>query len=385
MSLDDKLLTGRPHGGLSIMWNKSLSHSIKTVQFDDFRIVGMELQSNDFTLLFITVYLPYECDMHYDDCCFYLSKLQCTIDSAQTPYIFILGDFNADIQSTSMFGAELIDFCNNNNLCFIDKEKLPPDSFTFVSQAHGTTSWIDHCITTTSGQSITSNVSIIDDIVCSDHFPLCIEIVCDVNKLHYATPEITPKITVKWHTANEVDKQRYNTKTKQIASTIVLPTDALLCKNTNCTEHHDDIDNFYDSIIAGLKSSANLCIPSANVSNKAYVVPGWNEYVKEHDLHAKDALWWWNFNNRPQYGPIYDNMGTTRAHFKYALRFAERQRETAEADSLASDLSNKDVDHFWKTVHKLNSNSTTQANVIDCISGGKIILLIIGENTFIRY
>ena len=62
-------------------------------------------------------------------------------------------------------------------------------------------------------------------------------------------------------------------------------------------------------------------------------------------------------------------MRTTRAHFKYALRFAKRQRETAEADSLARDLSNKDVDHFWKTVHKLNSNSTTQANVIDCISG----------------
>ena len=113
-----------------------------------------------------------------------------------------------------MFGVELIDFCNNNNLCFIDREKLPPDSFTFVSQAHGTTSWLDHCITTTSGQSIRSNISIIDDIVFSDHFPLCIEIVCDVNKLHDAIPEIKSKTTVKWHTANEVDKQRVNTKTK---------------------------------------------------------------------------------------------------------------------------------------------------------------------------
>ena len=100
--------------------------------------------------------------MHYDDYCFCLSKLQCIIDSAQTPHIFILDDFNADIQSTSMFGAELIDFCNNNNLCFVDREKLPPDSFTFVSQAYGTISWLDHCITTTSGQSMTSNISIDD-------------------------------------------------------------------------------------------------------------------------------------------------------------------------------------------------------------------------------
>ena len=98
------------------MWNKSLSNTVKTIQYDDTRIIGIEVQSNDFTLLFLTVYLPYECDMYYDDYCFYLSKLQCIIDSTNTPYIFILGDFNADIQSTSMFGAELIDFCDNNNL-----------------------------------------------------------------------------------------------------------------------------------------------------------------------------------------------------------------------------------------------------------------------------
>ena len=76
--------------------------------------------------------------MHYDDYCFCLSKLQCIIDSAST--LYILDNFNADIQSTSVFGAELIDFCDNNNLCFIDKDKLLPDSFTFVSQAHDITS-----------------------------------------------------------------------------------------------------------------------------------------------------------------------------------------------------------------------------------------------------
>ena len=67
MSIDDKFLTSRPHGHLSIMWNKSFSHSMNTVQFDESRIFGTELQSNDFTLLFLIVYLPYECDRNYDD------------------------------------------------------------------------------------------------------------------------------------------------------------------------------------------------------------------------------------------------------------------------------------------------------------------------------
>ena len=78
------------------------------------------------------MHLPYECDKFYDDYCFYLSKLQCIIYSANIPYIFILGDFNADIQATSIFGAELIEFCDNNNLCFLDMELLPPDSFTYI-------------------------------------------------------------------------------------------------------------------------------------------------------------------------------------------------------------------------------------------------------------
>ena len=132
MSLDEKLLSGRSHGGLSDMWKKLLSNSTKIMQYDDSRILGIELQSNNFTLLFLTVYLPYKCDEFYDDYCFYLSKLHCIIDTANTPYIFILGDFNANIQTTSIFGAELIEFCDNNNLCFLDKEFLPPDSFTYI-------------------------------------------------------------------------------------------------------------------------------------------------------------------------------------------------------------------------------------------------------------
>ena len=102
MSLNDRLIANRPHGGMSVLWNKSLSNAIKTIQYDDNRILGIEIKSNSSTCLFLSVYLPYECDMYYDDFCFYLSKLQCIIASSNTPYVFILGDFNADIQSTSI-------------------------------------------------------------------------------------------------------------------------------------------------------------------------------------------------------------------------------------------------------------------------------------------
>ena len=127
------------------------------------------------------------------------------------------------------------------------------DSFTYISQAHGTTSWLDHCITTTSGRAITSSLSIIDNIVCSDHFTLCINIVCDINPLCDTVVDVECQPKIKWHAANEFDKQQYSISTGKLSSTVSLPIDALLCKNPQCTMHHNDIDCFYSDIISLLK------------------------------------------------------------------------------------------------------------------------------------
>ena len=48
--------------------------------------------------------------MFYDDYIFYLNKIKTIVESANIPYVFVLGDFNADIQSDSVFGSELIEF-----------------------------------------------------------------------------------------------------------------------------------------------------------------------------------------------------------------------------------------------------------------------------------
>ena len=119
--------------------------------------------------------------MFYDDYNFYLDKIKTIIVSAETPYVFVLGDFNADIQSDSVFGTELVEICNLNKLDFIDKCLLPSSSFTFISQAHGTTSWLDHCITTAAGRFIISDAYITDNVVCSDHFPLTVNVLCNID------------------------------------------------------------------------------------------------------------------------------------------------------------------------------------------------------------
>ena len=161
--------------------------------------------------------------------------MQCIIEAANTPYDFILGDYNADIQSESAFSSELINFCDKNNLYFIDRSLLLPDTFTFVSQAHGTTSSLDHCISTTSCKSLVSNVSVIDTTICSDHFPLCVDIDCDFTTI-FNTTFIKENCSIcKLYSSRDDDNLKYSHRTNYLLSNIELPTDALLCRNASCT------------------------------------------------------------------------------------------------------------------------------------------------------
>ena len=371
MCLDDKFITGRPHGGIGILWEKSLSQSTNIIKYEDTRILGLEIECNNAILLFLCVYLPYECDMFYDDYIFYLNKIKIIIESANTPYVYVLGDFNADIQSDSVFGSELVEFCNLNKLDFIDRIILPSSSFTFISQAHGTTSWLDHCITTAAGRSLISNAFITDNVICSDHFPLSINIECSIDLTYDYNFQMKHVNLPQWRTANDLDKNAYTICTNEKLSNIKIPINALLCKESNCTIHCKDIDIFYNNIVAALKTSGTECIPMSHTDkNSSFrTVAGWNEYVKEHYSIAQDALWLWKYHNKPNNGAIYHNMRSSKSIFKYALRSVRKSEEMIRADAMASDLLNNDQDSFWKEVKKLNSCKSILTNMIDGISG----------------
>ena len=195
---------------------------------------------------------------------------------------------------------------------------LLPNSFTYVSQAHGSTSWLDHCITTVSSQSIISNCYIINDIVCSDHLPLCIDINCDITPICDTVINHEFREMPKWHLAKDKDTLAFNTCTNKLFDNINVPKAALSCKVANCVSHHGDIDCFYNSIISVLKLSTSTCIPSYVKKNAStfHPIAGWNEYVKEHHQIARDAFMLWNLYNRPTHGYIYHTMRISRARFK---------------------------------------------------------------------
>ena len=214
----------------------------------------------------------------------------------------MLGAFNADIQADS---SQLIEFCNLNKLDFIDRSILPSSSFTFISQAYGTTSWLDHYITTAAGWSLISNAFITDNVKCSDQFPLSINIEC-INDLTYDYIfKMKHAHLPQWRTANDFYKNAYTINTNEKLSNISIPIKTLFCTECNCTLHCKDIDIFYKSIVTVLKISGHeLPISNADKNLSFRPVASWNEYVKEQYSIAQDALWWWKYHNKAKNGAI---------------------------------------------------------------------------------
>ena len=60
------------------------------------------------------------------------------------PKYLFCGEFNDGTKNT--FGVFLEDFCMENDFIISDYALLPQDTFTYISDAHNTTSWIDHFV-----------------------------------------------------------------------------------------------------------------------------------------------------------------------------------------------------------------------------------------------
>ena len=105
--------------------------------------------------------MPYECEDNRDVYNDYMSTIVAFCNGINSTCIFIVGDFNADISKTSVFGSILHDFCNDFSFSIADKDYLPAETYTYVSPAWGTTSWLDHVICTADARGCVTDMTVL--------------------------------------------------------------------------------------------------------------------------------------------------------------------------------------------------------------------------------
>jgi hypothetical protein len=57
----------------------------------------------------------------------------------------------------------------------VDLLGLSSETYTFISEAHGSKRWLDHCITTKAAISSVMRTYVEYNVLWSDHFPLVME------------------------------------------------------------------------------------------------------------------------------------------------------------------------------------------------------------------
>ena len=78
-----------------------------------------------------------------------MCKISDIVEESPITHVCVLGDFNAGVGT--LFENELLELCGKHSLPMSDYSILGRSSgtFTYISVAHITTSWLDHVLCTT--------------------------------------------------------------------------------------------------------------------------------------------------------------------------------------------------------------------------------------------
>ncbi len=177
----------------------------------------------------LNVYLPYECDSNYDDYVNYLGKLTTYVEDNSSDIVYIIGDFNANLyphdhgDNTSLFGSELVHMCEDTSLIISDYVPLRgTDCFTYISAAHSTVSWLDHCVTTAAGHRNISEISVLKTLSLYDHAPLSMVLSVDrLTKCKSGNAVSEPRCN--WSEMSKDDCTIYCELTENKLADIVIP------------------------------------------------------------------------------------------------------------------------------------------------------------------
>ena len=341
------IISVRLFGGLAILWRKSLGGKCKLVKFDDEkRILGLEMNVDGKAQLILNVYLPYCKAENHDDFIMYLAKLDSIVSQSNTPYVYIIGDFNADIcnRTKHRFGEDLYTFIEEEGLVASDLHFLPTKTYTCYSEAHGSTSWLDHIVCTQSAHALIKEISVLNNFVTSDHLPISVELVTNTaNSETIDDGEKGHEVKICWDTLSTDDLAKYKELTHQRLKLVEFDHDLAMCQDEQCKDqmHITSIDNLYSSIIDALtEASSSLTQPAPN-RPKGQQIPGWNDCCRESHSTAREAFILWRVNGSTKQGFFFDNMKRTRAQFKYTLRQCRMDKDANIADSLAKNVSLK--------------------------------------------
>ena len=369
MNTSSQAVRGRPYGGTGILWRKELG-DCNILDSDEPRIMCLELKNDTHCILLINVYLPYDSYDNLDEFMFLLSKVNSIIENHPSSHACVIGDFNANTSHDSLFGKELVRFCNNEHLIIADNLLCNDSTFTFYSDAHNSVSWLDHVVVSENVFNAIMSIEVDYSYVTSDHFPMFITLNLSTVRVECMDRGLSGS-KVQWDKLSDNDIDKYRLLTDSNIKNVSINHSLLLCDDVNCKNHAhiSAVDLLYKDIKCVLLDSAQE-FSKGNCTREHKQIAGWKEYCSIAHREARSAFLHWVSCGKPRAGVVFDEMRSTRAYFKLTLRKCRSDQNIVKSDMLAKEFLSKDNVHFWKEVNKLKGSlSHTLAFTVDSVSG----------------
>lgn len=224
-----KLIKGRIAGGVAILWNRKYDPMVKVIRLNVDWAMGLDIHFNGKKIsILIYIYTPYESYESEDEFLNRLAFIHSFIEDNDSTCVYVNGDFNADVSdSNSLFAKHLVHFCNDNNLVLSSKVFLPNNSFTYVSEAWHTTSWLDHCLCTADAHASLENMEICYGLATSDHIPIAMLLNVETVPLLVDAGNTVNSEKFNWANLSKEDIDRYTVLTDSLLNDVVLPRNAI--------------------------------------------------------------------------------------------------------------------------------------------------------------
>lgn len=174
------IVRGRIAGGVAIMWHKKLDTIIKVIRLEADWCIAVQIRMNNKDFVILNVYTPYESQKNEDEYLNRLAFINSFISVSSFTSVFIVGDMNADLSDQgSLFAKHMLQFCDDNNLVISSHKLLPAGSYSYISEAWHSTSWLDHCISTADAHTGITSMEIVYEATMTDHIPFVMVLDCD--------------------------------------------------------------------------------------------------------------------------------------------------------------------------------------------------------------
>ena len=350
---------GRPFGGCAILWKRNLNLEITPVNSTSPRICAVEVKSNIFKVMLITVYMPNDNDLNndlYGDVLSEISSIICNYEHD----IIISGDLNVDFTRTNSQNLELLKQFSNIEELECVTLNITHNNFTREDKL-GSRSFIDHVI-------INKNVSYSELKVLyngnnlSDHNPVTIE-------THHIVSQTKNNVikyrVTDWEKATEEDIMNYKIQLGNLLEYYQLPSCIINCNNLFCEMHDNIIIEKVDEILEIMTVAAELTIPTKIVTNEPRGIPGWNEYVRPYKDRSIFCHELWVSAGKPPSGQLFNDRKFARYKYHWAIKQARKNKDNIILNKTAQQLTNKSFNEFYKTIKRLKGNNNIIATVID--------------------